>query len=268
MNDAEIDQPVILLGRGGSGTRLLSVIAAELGVFLGNQVNETGDSVEWVDPIYRLAVEATTGDIDPAWRDRLRAHAASILATGRGDSHRWGWKLPETMLALPQVLAAFPRASVVHIVRHPFGSSVRRSHMTSRVDNEVGRATLAAAYREHGLDPANIGGDPVYLHNALTWNLQVSRVVDALRGAPPGVRAIQVTYEACCADTRGAMHEIASFLGLDVPPAARLPEIDPARALPQFELEDAARERIWSICGATASSLGYTFRPTPHRGRA
>lgn len=267
MIDADIDHPVILLGRGGSGTRLLSVIAAELGVFLGNQINETGDSVEWVEPIYRLAVEATTFDVCPetaaglAWRDHLRARAAAILAAGSSDTQRWGWKLPETMLVLPHVLAAFPEASVVHIVRHPFASSARRSHMTSRLDNPVGQAVLAAAYRAHDLDLSRMGDDPVYLHNALTWDFQVGHVLGALRSAPFSVSVMQLTYESCCTHVHRAVHDVARFLGLDVPATIQVPDIEPVRAAAQFDLDETARERIWSICGETALALGYAFDP-------
>ena len=63
-----LDCPVVLLGRGGSGTRVLSQIAQQMGIFLGNDINVSGDSVEWVGPIYDLAVATCTGDKpDPDW---------------------------------------------------------------------------------------------------------------------------------------------------------------------------------------------------------
>jgi hypothetical protein len=34
-----LSQPVILLGRGGSGTRLLAQLALSVGAFLGNELN-------------------------------------------------------------------------------------------------------------------------------------------------------------------------------------------------------------------------------------
>jgi hypothetical protein len=56
------DKPVILLGRGGSGTRLLAQLALSVGVFLGNELNASHDSVEWVETLYDLAVEPVTGE--------------------------------------------------------------------------------------------------------------------------------------------------------------------------------------------------------------
>ena len=61
MNEDEAEvaasQPVILIGRGGGGTRLLSEMVQSLGFFLGNQLNVSCDSVEWVDKFYELAIE-------------------------------------------------------------------------------------------------------------------------------------------------------------------------------------------------------------------
>jgi hypothetical protein len=53
-------EPVILLGRGGSGTRLLAQLALSTGMFVGNKLNTSHDSVEWVETVYDLAIEAVT----------------------------------------------------------------------------------------------------------------------------------------------------------------------------------------------------------------
>src|SRR5438105_15484142 len=52
-----MDAVAIFTGRGGSGTRLLSQLSTDAGVFLGNEVNRSGESVEWVDLVYRMGVE-------------------------------------------------------------------------------------------------------------------------------------------------------------------------------------------------------------------
>ena len=38
---------------------------------------------------------------------------------GLADDAEWGFKLPEAMLIMPELLAAFPAARLVHLVRHP-----------------------------------------------------------------------------------------------------------------------------------------------------
>src|SRR5262245_61572858 len=133
-----VDAPALLIGRGGSGTRLLSELARELGIFIGNQLNKSGDSSEWVPLVYRMAVEAGGGrdlPFGPRYRREIRSQAERILSLASHPLSSWGLKLPEAMLVLPLLIDAFPRAKVVHLIRHPVSSSLRRTHMTSRLDN-------------------------------------------------------------------------------------------------------------------------------------
>jgi hypothetical protein len=257
-------QPLILLGRGGSGTRLLSALASANGIFLGNSLNATADSVEWVTDIYDLAIESTTVGVtagstrDVYWRERLRQTAEQILAAAKLPSHSaWGWKLPETMLALPQVLRAFPRARIIHLVRHPITSAIRRTHMTSRMNNPVGEAVLPAAYRACGLDPKDIASDEPYLHNAATWFYQVGNVCRTLSESWTGERVFQLRYEEICANPMNACCEMAKFIGTNIVPTLELPLIEWSRTSGS-DSHDEMRERIWSICGEIAIGLGYS----------
>ena len=255
-------QPVILLGRGGSGTRLLAQLALSIGTFLGNELNASHDSVEWLETLYDLAVEAVTAGVmsgsarDLYWHRRLRRRASEILASGRCDpTSLWGWKLPETMLILPQALRAFPRARVVHLVRHPMTSALRRTHMTSRLDNPVGRAVLPAAYRACGLEPDNLERDEPYIHNAATWAYQVGGVLDTLRSMSLTEGWLQFRYEEICTDSAEAQKRLTAFLGTAAPITGP-PEIDVSRT-GDLRADNGKTERIWSICGGLALELGY-----------
>lgn len=78
----DIDESVLFTGRGGSATRLLSQLAQAAGIFIGNRINKSGDSLEWLELIYRMAVEAG-GSLDLAsgsrYRSEIRAKARQIL---------------------------------------------------------------------------------------------------------------------------------------------------------------------------------------------
>ncbi len=244
---------------------MLAELARGLGVFLGGSQNVSADSVEWVDTIYDLALDAMAGCLtaeserDLFWRVRLRRLAAGILeAAGRSANSAWGWKLPETMLALGSILRAFPRAKVVHLVRHPLTSSLRRTHLTSRLDNRIGQAVLTSAYLAGGLDPGRIGTDDPYVHNAVTWNYQVRGALEALRAA--GVDVLQLRYEALCASPRSAQHSLAGFIGLPVSADAEICRVDEARTNPT-DPADPRADRVWEICGETARRLGYGRQP-------
>jgi hypothetical protein len=257
------EAPIVFTGRGGSGTRLLSQLADDTGVFIGNQRNRSGDSIEWVDTVYRIVAEIggrrelPTGS---AYRRPLRAQAARILERSTSAWTRWGLKLPEMMLILPLIVDAFAQAKIVHLVRHPVSSSLRRTHMTSRLDNPVGAATLPAAYRYCGRDVALIATDAPYVHNACSWNFQVGRVLRYGREVLGADRYRELAYENVCIDPAGAAGALRSFLGgADERRGASI-AVDVARAN-AWDPHDPRVDLVWSLCGETASLLDYTREP-------
>jgi hypothetical protein len=255
-----IDGVVIFTGRGGSGTRLLSQLAGELGVFIGNHVNKMGDSIEWVDLIYRLAVESGRSQELPsgsAYRLEIRERATHVLRAQRGDAaSRWGFKLPEAMLVLPLLVDAFPEAKIVHLIRHPVSSSLRRTHMTSRLNNAVGAATLPNAYRYCRRDVRAIAADEPYVHNACSWNYQVRRVVDYARAALDRKHYLEIRYEDLCDEPAAGVARARSFLGCEDGEAPTSIAVDSSRA-GGWDPADPRVETIWNLCRETAALLGY-----------
>ena len=248
------------MGRGGSGTRLLSQVAAEAGIFIGNHVNRSGDSTEWVDLIYRMAVEAGRHSDLPSgsrYRREIRARAERILGQAPPrESGLWGLKLPEMMLVLPLLIDAFPQAKVIHLTRHPVSSSLRRTHMTSRLNNPVGAAALPAAYGYSNRDPARIGADEPYLHNAYAWNFQVTRVVRYASDMLGENRYLELKYEDLCAEPNQVLARVRSYLGRAEGQAGASIEVDLSRAA-GWDPRDPRVQAIWDICGNTAAQLGY-----------
>ena len=259
-----IDAAVIFTGRGGSGTRLLSQLADAAGIFIGNYRNKSDDSIEWVDLIYRIAVETGAGQDLPrgsAYRSEIRATASAILGRARSPiSPPWGLKLPEAMLVLPLLIDAFPRARVVHLTRHPVSSSLRRTHMTSRLSNPVGAVALPAAYRYSKRDPALIAVDEPYLHNACSWNFQVSRIVRYGRDVLGGDRYLEIAYEDVCADPSRIAAAVRSFLRCATEPRATTLPVDLTRS-GGWDATDPRVDLIWRLCGETAALLGYARQP-------
>ncbi len=258
--------PVILVGRGGSGTRLLSQLALSIGVFLGNKLNISLDSEEWVEDIYKLAIGVTsTTEIDTQfksidyWVQQLQKRAATILKDGcRSPKDLWGWKLPETILALPQVLKAFPNAYVIHLVRHPLTNSWRRTHRTSRTNNPVGLAVLEAAYQTYGIEPDNIHKDDPYFRNVITWTYQVKQAYKVLNNREHTNRNLIVRYEDICDSATREQEKITKFLRIKHTQTSSLPEIDSARINP-MPTKDSKTEKAWLICRDIATKLGYKY---------
>ena len=255
-----IDQPVILTGRGGSGTRLLSLLASDAGLFLGNELDHTGGSVEWVDLIYRMVVcEAHDLDLPSGskYRGEIQECATKILEQATlPQSALWGFKLPETMLVMPLLLDAFPLAKIIHLIRHPVSSSLRRTHMTSRFGNEVGNAVLPAAYRYAGRPVEALDTDDSYLHNAYSWSFQVGRVAQYGRTVLSTTQYLEMRYEAICADPEEALRSLISFLGIRTESRSCSVDINHLRQY-QWDRRDPRVRQVWEICRMAGRLLGY-----------
>jgi hypothetical protein len=253
--------PIVLIGRGGSGTRLLSAAARRIGVNLGERLNVSGDSMDWSELVYALALRKLAAGRDRGDGPlRLQAHAASLFAhqmesVGAGG---WGWKLPETLLILPEVCDAFPDARFIHLLRHPVTSALRRTHKTSRMDNEIGRAVLAAAYASAGRPPGKVGKDPDYLRNAYTWLYQVGQAAEFCRRSLGPGRFLEMRYEDLCARPAESQARLAGYLGVDAAEALAAEDIDPARA-GRIARGDARAEEVWALTAPLARRLGYAF---------
>jgi hypothetical protein len=260
MPSPALDDVVLLTGRGGSGTRLLSQLAEELGIFIGNHVNRSGDSIEWAQLVYRLAIDAAGSLELPSgsrYRAALRDKATQILDAGPRGAPLWGLKLPETMLVLPLLVDAFPTAKVVHLTRHPIPSSLRRTHMTSRVDTAIGAATLPNAYRYSRRAVESLPTDEVFVHNACSWNYQVGRIVRYGRQALSSARYLELRYEDVCEDPGFALARVRSLLGCEAVGHGGSIAVDPSR-MGGWDPGDPRAATVWTICRETAALLDYT----------
>lgn len=257
-----LSQPVVATGRGGSGTRLLSMLLQEHGVFLGNRLNGSEDSIEWIEVQYEFAVSKLTdgAPVRGRWHEALSGCAENILTRGqRKEEQLWGWKLPETMLILPEVVHAFPNAKIVHLVRHPVDTCLRSTHVTSRTDHPVGAATLRAAYSWLGWrgDP---GDDDDYIRNSASWVFQVQGAIQFGRELGSN-RYLEIRFEDLCADAQTVSDAIARFLDIPETSSAVGGIIDSKRRRNWVEGDKRALE-VWSICGEIGKTLGYDLKWT------
>ena len=256
-----LDRPIVLLGRGGSGTRLISDLLGTAGLFRGNSINKSGDSVEWVDLIYATAVRRLrTRQEPPDVSQAFRQRAESILLDAERDGlwspeRMWGWKLPETMLVIEDAARAFPQARFIHLLRHPVTSSLRRTHMTSRMSNRIGETTMTAAYDALGYPADMINAHGEFMHNAVTWRFQVEAVSRFGREVLGPQRYVEVRYEDICNTPERAVAVLSEFLDLPAD-AFTPPEIDRTRTS-KVDGTDPRIAEVWNLCGDLAETLGY-----------
>ncbi|WP_371229636.1 sulfotransferase family protein [Roseovarius sp. 2305UL8-3] len=255
--------PLVLLGRGGSGTRLLSEVFKDAGVFLGNKLNYSSDSMEWVETIYggvsdKLASAQDPEELSvPHLKYKMRETAQRILE--RSDFEdvgavNWGWKLPETMILVPEVLEAFPDAKVVHIVRHPVTSSLRRTHKTSRADDQIGQFVLSVA-RKRITIPLQHSLDDDTLNNVLSWHLQVGSVTRFCREMLPASQYLEIRYEDLFNSWESIRNKLAAFSGMPVDRLAQ-PTLDTTRRQ-SFDLPDKRIADVWRMTKDVATLHDY-----------
>ncbi|MCU0990062.1 MAG: sulfotransferase, partial [Xanthomonadales bacterium] len=132
--------PVVIMGRGHSGTRLLAGILLHLGVDLNANLarHRSGDMLDQAEHSVDPACVGQLG-----FRDLNRFSKASFAYYRRLDpgGRPWGWKFPETYLIGPYVRAVFPQARYIHLLRDGRDLAFKQ-HLTDLPQHRLGRAIL------------------------------------------------------------------------------------------------------------------------------
>lgn len=120
----DIPDPVFIGGTGGSGTRVVAMIARWAGYFMGSELNVSNDSISMVQfykkwlPIYmkRQTKPLDKGQVDSMGNDFIQSivkHRDGISAENRP----WGVKNPPSMLLLPFLHEVFDQMRFIQIIR-------------------------------------------------------------------------------------------------------------------------------------------------------
>ncbi len=175
---------------------------------MGGGLNESEDAVALL-PLVEHAVEQFYPDYGELWRDpaagaelaRLAAVSLVSHLAGRSDTP-WGWKLCETVYALPLIDYLFPAARYIHLIRD--GRDVAFSdHVAPRdplwqkiyVDAVGVKHWRGLFYGQHSRAAYRLDSS---LYNAQHWLNSVT--LGRRYGAMLGSRYLEVRYEALCTD--------------------------------------------------------------------
>ena len=267
-------EPLVIMGRGKSGTRLLAWACQELGFALGATDRlQTGDLddrrflrvVKWIarrnfshPNFYRNSHPNSPAGLrrfDVLCFQREVHRVWQRLSKSAEARQGWGWKLPETYLILPYVHATFPRARFVHLVRDGRDLAFKR-HLTDDPRRALGKALLTRL---------GARDQPHHLQAARSWQFQVEQYRAYAERIPPAQR-METTYETLCRDAEGEMARIADFLQVPFSEACRnyvSTHFDKS-LIGAWRAEDAPRvAEVEAVIGDTLTALGYALAAHP-----
>lgn len=204
---------ITIIGRGHSGTRAMSHTLSASGVYMGAQLNNSGDLIppddmyeacrvfaRYVDYKGGLEWDFTrvhTMTIDPAFTRLVESFLASVLSS---TEERRGWKLPETTLVFPWIVRMFPDIHYIYWVRDP-RDSILGGHITDDL------ADFGVPY-DHTED--------LRLRRAISWKYQY----DIMRATPTPARHASARFEDFVLHQDATLTRLEAFLGF---PLARIP---------------------------------------------
>jgi hypothetical protein len=248
-----MSRPIVVIGMGRSGTKLLTDALESLGVFMG-VVQDMNDEALLFQRTNIELMEAAGGAwdnpepvaealADPSTRQDLAGKAAPQLTGRRALSYLgwprllrfgalnsqpgvWGWKDPRSTWTLPVWLELFPDLRIVHLLRHgvDVAASVRHIGESLGMDEEARRAGLRlGAYRWRGHKvrrPVARGRwvDEAARFDSIQPVIQLwARYVDQSRMhvRALGERAIELRFEDLAENPEPAFTSLARLCGLD-----------------------------------------------------
>jgi hypothetical protein len=204
---------VTIIGRGHSGTRAISHTLSASGVFMGDQLNGSGDllppesmydacrvlarSVAWRGGLNWDFSRLHTMPIPPEFRTLIETFLASVL---NSPAERCGWKIPETTLVYPWILRMFPDIKYIFWIRNP-RDCIIGGHLTDDL-------------RDFGIEyPAT---DDDRRRRAISWKYQY----DLVKASPRAAQWIEVRFEDFILRQEDTLKRLDRFLGI---PLARIP---------------------------------------------
>ena len=205
------EHTIIVIGRGHSGTRLISFALQESGVYTGKPQNIAGDLLP-PQPLYAACrimgpcvkqigkyewdfSDLSTCDIPSNFLNHLEIYLGSLL---HSESEYRGWKLPENTLIFPWLIRIFPKAKFVYWVRDP-RDSILGLHGTDR------------------LEKWNIPAKKFLFHSrklrAASWKYQY----DIVAQTPKPKYFLTIRFEDFILKQPEVRAQLGAFLGLEVP---------------------------------------------------
>lgn len=226
---AQLPPPVVVFNKSHSGSRLLAELLDAAGIFMGSEQNDSRDALPLLEVVDALVLRYYP-DYAPLWDAEHRPDAALVpliraafarhlAGYDRASGTRWGWKLCESVYALPVLDGLFPNARFVHLVRD--GRDVAFCDHKGPTDAFWRKVYFDSdrmrTFRGMPLDPGWYRRRS-HVFNAQHWvnSVRIGRAY----GAMLRERCLEVRYEDLCRDFPATAARVLRFVAAPAVDAA------------------------------------------------
>lgn len=238
---------VTIIGRGHSGTRAISHTLYASGVFMGNNLNRSGDLLPPFEMYHacRMMAEHVKWSGDLNW-DFSKLHEMEIPQRfkrliysyldgvlkehERNPDKLVGWKIPETTLVFPWIRRMFPDMKYIFWIRNP-RDCILRSHTTddmARFDIEYPKT------------------DDDRLRRAISWKYQY----DLVQATPQPKNWHAVRFEDFVLKQDETLAGLEEYLGIPLGKIIVRPD-----AVDRWKLDDG--QNYFDFFGPSMDEFGY-----------
>jgi hypothetical protein len=239
---------ITIIGRGHSGTRAISHTLSASGVYMGAEINGSGDLVP-AENLYEACsvmsrhvkylgnqkwdfARLHTMEIDPEFKRLVDTYLHSVLAS---DAEHRGWKLPETTLIYPWIVRMFPDIRYIFWIRDP-RDCIIGGHLTDDL------ARFGIPY-EHTEDERE--------RRAISWKYQA----EIYKATPRPKHLLEVRFEDFVLRQDETLRRLEEFLGI---PMAKIP-VRP-ESIGRWKIDAATHD--FSFFSEELAEYGYTSSHT------
>lgn len=200
--------PVVLLAWDEAALRAVAALAGDL-EWYSDASGSLTQTEGMIRPVYRglLGKLRYRAAYDPARAVEELQAAAGQMLLGAGLPEDWCFAVPETLVLIDEVQAAFDQARFIHVTRDPRRACLGEAGPGIRLDNPVGQAAVRAAYVHSGKDPLQALEDSGQVRVAAVLRHQTELALDALAGLPEE-RLLTLRYEDLKADPGAALQDV------------------------------------------------------------
>lgn len=213
------NRPIIIIGMHRSGTSLVAKLLHDAGVNMGEHRDHNEESMpflsinqqmmkaagnSWIEPLKSEVAYKSPESAISMFVNHLKLNPEDYTWNGKPRSwllkwqnnHPWGFKDPRTTFTLSAWLELFPKAKIIHVVRHP----------ASVADSLMRRNQIEGEVHDDRLSDTSF--------NLELWKQYVTRAEDQMTNIPKK-RRMTVRYEDLLSGGE-SLTNLGRFVGVDL----------------------------------------------------